>query len=116
VFAVVADDVIAILAEPTARTANHILAVEAPIRVRADGDGPAASELRQRHFFNRSKAKAPDETGVMDDSPVTDIEAVMEVAAARRDEMRRQGRLFSVFQRPRIRKPRFHDAYRRASP
>jgi hypothetical protein len=101
--------ILAILAEPAAGTADHILAVEAPIQS-ADGGWAAASELRQRHFFNRSKAKAPDETGVMDDSPVTDIEAVMEVAAARRDEMRRQGRLFSVFQRPRIRKPRFHEA------
>jgi hypothetical protein len=116
VFAVVADDVISILAEPAAGTANHILAVEAPIRVRAYGNGPAAGELRQGDFFNRPEAEPSDETRVMDDPPLTDIEAVMDVAAARRDEMGSQWRLLSVFQRPRIRKPRFHDAYRRASP
>jgi hypothetical protein len=110
VFAVIADDVIAILAKPAAGTANHILALETPIRVRAYRDRPAASELRQRDFFDRPEAEAADEPRVMDDPPVTDIEAVMDVAAARRDEMGSQWRLLSVFQRPRIGKPRFHDA------
>ena len=96
VFAVVADDVISILAKPAAGTENDILAVEAWIRVGAYGDGPAASEFPQRNLFHRSAAEAADETRVMDDPAVTHVEAVMDVAAARRDEMRGQWRLFAL--------------------
>jgi hypothetical protein len=103
--------VISILAQPTARTTNHILPLEAHTRVCAYGHVPATSKLSQRHLFNRSAAEASDETRVMDDPPIPYIEAMMEVAAARRDEMRRQGRVFSLFQGPGL-----HDAYHRASP
>jgi hypothetical protein len=96
VFAVVADDVISILAKPAAGPEDHLLAVEAGIRVRAYGDEPAASEFDQRNLFHRSAAEASDETRVMDDPPVAHIEAVMDVAAARRDQMRSQWRLFSL--------------------
>jgi hypothetical protein len=47
----------------------------------------------------------------MDDPPMTHIEAVMDVAAARRDEMRGQWRLFSVFQRPRIHVPSYRNLH-----
>jgi hypothetical protein len=102
VFAVVPNDVISILAKPTARTANHIFQVEAWVRVCAYGDGPAASKFRQRNLFYRSAAEASDDTRVMDDPTLTHIEAVMDVAAARRDEMRGHWRLLSLLQRPRI--------------
>src|SRR6185503_20605705 len=81
------NDVISILAEATARATNHIFPVEARIRVCAYGDGPAASEFRQRHLFYGSAVEPSDDTRVMDDPPVTHIEAVMDVAAARRDKM-----------------------------
>jgi hypothetical protein len=125
VFAVVANDVISILAKATAGTKNHVFAVEARIAVGAYGDGPAASKFRQRHLFHRSALEASDETGVMDDPPVTHVKAVVEVAAARRDEVCSQRRLFAVLQHPRIREPSsrklhhgyiLHDAYRRGSP
>lgn len=146
VFAVVADDVVSILAKPTARATNHVFPVEARIRVSAYGNGPATSKFRQRHLFYRSAVEASNDTRVMDDPPMTHIEAVMDVAASRRDEMRGQWRLFSRFQRPRIHEPSsgnlhhdydlrslccaatcaapispvaarpLHDAYRRASP
>lgn len=102
VLAVVPNDVISILAKPTARTTNHIFPVEARIRVCAYGDGPATSKFRQRHLFYRSAVETSDDPRVMDDPTLTDIEAVMDVAAARRDEMRGHWGHFSVFQRPRI--------------
>ena len=95
VFAVVANDVISILAKPTARATNHIFPVEARIRICAYGDGPATGKFRQRHLFYRSAVEAADDTRVMDDPAMTHIKAVMDVAAARRDEMRGQWRLFS---------------------
>jgi hypothetical protein len=95
VFAVVADDVISILAEPGTGTEDHILAVEVRIRVHPHSDGPAASKFFQRNLFHRSPAEASDQARIMDDPPVTHIEAVMDVAAARRDEMRGQWRFFS---------------------
>jgi len=111
VFAIVANDVISILAKATARATNHIFPVEARIRVCAYGDGPAASEFRQRHLFYGSAVEPSDDTRVMDDPPVTHIEAVMDVAAARRDEMRSKRRLFSSCQ-----SDLFHGAYRRPPP
>jgi hypothetical protein len=96
VLAVVADDVISILAKPAAGTQNHILAVEARIRVCAYGDWPAASKFPQRYFFHRSAAQGSAEPRVMDDPTVTHVEAMMNVTAARGDEMRSQWRLFSL--------------------
>jgi phage portal protein BeeE len=58
VFAVVADDVISILAKPTARATNCVFSVEARIRVSAYGDGPATSKFRQRHLFYGSAVQA----------------------------------------------------------
>lgn len=104
-FAVVAQDVVSILAESGAGTQNHSLALEARIRIRPDSDGPAARKFRHRNLLHRSPAGASDQTWVVDDPPITHIKAMMDVAAARRDEMRGQWRLFSLPQCPRIREP-----------
>jgi hypothetical protein len=59
--------------------------------MRTHGDGVTVGELFDRDFFNGSATLGPGETRVVNDPAATDINAVMFIAAAFRDQMGTEG-------------------------
>jgi hypothetical protein len=77
-------DAVAALAEIPAQVAHTVL------------DSPYSLSRQSTGVSNGDLSEGPDETRVVDDPTVTHVEAMMDIAAARSDEMRSQWRLFSL--------------------
>jgi hypothetical protein len=85
VLAVIAEEAIAVLADPRPRSANHFLAVEASA-AGANKESVSMSETRQRDLFYWAAVKPMYEGAVMHDA-ATDVDPVMGEAKTRRKEM-----------------------------
>ena len=76
VLAVVAEEPIAVLADPGPRSPDHFLAAEAS-GAGSDPEAMSMSEVRERNFFHRSPVKPMYEGAVMDDPATADVNTVV---------------------------------------
>ena len=76
VLAVVAEEPIAVLADPRPRSPNHFLAAEAS-GAGSDPKGVSMSETRERNLFDRTPVEPMREGAVMDDPAAADVDTVM---------------------------------------
>jgi len=87
VFAVVAEDSIAVFAEAGARPVRHLDAVEARLTMAAYPDRTSVREARQGNFFHRESAQLAHNGFVVNDVSVTHVDPMMREAPSRRNEM-----------------------------
>ncbi len=96
-FAVVRQDAIATFTQPRARTLNYFFAIE-DSSVVADPDCVAMREALKRNVFHRCAPESACEAGVVNDTAIANVDAVMCVQQAWCDEMRRNRRLRALSQ------------------
>ena len=87
VLAVVAEEAIAVLADPRARSTDHFLAVEADALVSSKPESVSASETSDRNLFHRSPVEGMYEGTVMNDLAAADVNAVVRIPKPRRNEV-----------------------------
>jgi hypothetical protein len=95
VLTVIGQQPIAVFPHTGSCSADDLSNVEIGWRIRSHPDAPSAREMSERNFFHRSSAQAVREPRVVNDLASTDVDAVMQIAAPRRDNVRTQ-RGFSV--------------------
>jgi hypothetical protein len=81
-------------------SADELLNVEIRWLVRSHPDALCAREISERNFFHRSSAQTVGESRVVNDLASTDVDAVMQIAAPRRDKVRTQRGFFVPDQGP----------------
>jgi hypothetical protein len=86
VFAVIRQYAIAAFTQPRARPLHHRARIET-VPVASDSDAVAMSEALERNILHRSAPPSVREAGVVNDTPVANVDAVMRVERARCDEM-----------------------------
>lgn len=86
VFAVVAQQPIAPFAQPRARALHHFTTIEASL-LRLNPDSSAVRETLERNLFHRAAPQPVCKTSVVDDTSIADVDAVVRMEGARRDEM-----------------------------
>jgi hypothetical protein len=86
VLAVVAEEAIAVLADPGPRSPNHLLAVEAS-GAGSEPEGVAMSERRERNLFNRAAVEPMYQGAVMDDAAAADVDTVVSETQTRCNEV-----------------------------
>jgi len=84
---------IAIFANPGTGAAHYLLGIEARGWLGSDPNGAAAAELCEKDLFHRSAAYSAREATVLHHPAAAHVDAMMGVAASRRNEVRAQGRL-----------------------
>ena len=77
VLAVVAEEVIAVLADPGPRSPNHLFMVEANGTISSNPDRVCVSETRERNLFHRSAVEATYQSAVVDDSAAADVDTMV---------------------------------------
>jgi len=88
VLAIVGQQSITVLADARTRPANDFFSVKVSGGATPHPQGSSCGEKRERDFFYRAAAQASGETTVMHDSPLTDVDAMVKIAAAPRNHMR----------------------------
>jgi hypothetical protein len=88
VLAVVGQDPVGVLADSRSRPRDHGVSIESSVIVRTNPDRASARKLLEGHFLDRSGAPAAGEAPIVHHIAVADVDAVMHVASARRDDMR----------------------------
>src|SRR5262249_711155 len=68
--------------------------------IRSDVNAVPVAEAFERNFLHRTALPSMCEAGVVNDAPIADVDTVVRVERARRDEVRGEGRLSSAGQRP----------------
>jgi hypothetical protein len=86
VLAVVAEEAIAVLADPGPRPPNHFLALEVN-GARSSPESVSMSETRERNLFHRCPVKPMYIGAVMDDPAEADVNAVVGKAKTRCNEV-----------------------------
>ena len=86
VLAVVAEEAIAVLADPGPRSPNHFLAVEAS-GAGSDPESVSMSETRERNLFHRAAVEPMCEGAVMDDPAAADVDTVVGKTQTRCNEV-----------------------------
>jgi len=94
VLAVVAEEPIAVLAEPGARSPNHFLAGEAS-GAGSDPEGVSMSERRERNLFDRAPVESMCEGAVMDDHAAANVNTVVGKTQPGCQEVRAQRGFFT---------------------
>ena len=92
VLAVVRQQPIAVFADTGSRPTDDVSDIESAWRAGPYPDTLAACETSERNFFHRSTAQTVRETRVVNDLASADVDAVMQIAATGRDEVRTQRR------------------------
>jgi ornithine carbamoyltransferase len=80
--AVVGQEVIATFAQSRACPLHHLATIEES-PVRSNADLVAMREALERNLFHRSAPQSVRKAGVVNDAPVTDVDAVMRVERPR---------------------------------
>ena len=86
VLAVVAEEAIAVLADPRPRSPNHFLAVEAS-GAGSNPESVSMSETRERNLFHRAAVEPMYEGAVMDDTAAADVDTVVGKTQTRCNEV-----------------------------
>jgi hypothetical protein len=86
VLAVIAEDVIAVLADPRPRSPNHFFTVEAG-RTGSNPERMSMSELRESNLLHRPALKPMYQGAVVNDPAAADVDAVMGKPKARRNQV-----------------------------
>jgi hypothetical protein len=94
VLVIVRQDAVAAFAEARTCPCHHFATIEAwPIT--SNPDAAAVREIFERNVFHRSAAQSMARPGVMNDATIADVDTMMAVERARRDEMRGDRGLFA---------------------
>ena len=86
VLAVVAEEAIAVLADPRPRSPNHFLVVEAS-GAGSNPESVSMSEARERNLFHRAAVEPMYEGAVVDDTAAADVDTVVGKAQTRCNEV-----------------------------
>jgi hypothetical protein len=92
VLAIVGQQSITVLADARTRPANDFFSVKVSGGTTPHPQGSSRGEKCERDFFYRTAAQASGETTVMHDFPLTDVDTMVKIAAAPRNNMRPQRR------------------------
>jgi hypothetical protein len=88
VLAIIGQQSITVLADARTRAANDFFTVKVSGGVTPHPQGPSRGEKCERDFFYRTAAQASGEATVMHDVPLTDVDAMVKIAATSRNHMR----------------------------
>jgi hypothetical protein len=94
VLAVIAEEPIAVLADPGPRSPNHFLAAEAS-GAGSDPEGVPMSETRERNLFDRTPVEPMCERAVMDNPAAVDVDTVVGKTQPGCQEVRAQRRFLT---------------------
>jgi len=98
VLAVIVEDPIPILPHARARASNDFRTVKYGLPPPAGPDAPASCELRERHFCYGTPEKTMRQTGIMYDSPISNVDPMMQIATTWRENVRARQRLITFRQ------------------
>jgi hypothetical protein len=88
VLAIVGQQSITVLTDARTRPANDFFPVKVSGGATSHPQGSSRGEKCERDFFYRTAAQASGATTVMYDFPLTDVDAMVKIAAAPRNHMR----------------------------
>jgi hypothetical protein len=88
VLAIIGQQSITVLADARTRPANDFFTVKVSGGATPQPQGSSRGEKCERDFFYRTASQASGETTVMHDFPLTDVDAMVKIAATSRDHMR----------------------------
>ena len=87
VLTVVGQQSVGVFAQSGARSADHLPTIEVRCRIGSDPARVAARETSERNLFHRPSVEAMCESRVMHDLAIADVDSVMLVTTARRDNV-----------------------------
>jgi hypothetical protein len=90
--AIAGQDPIVAFAQTRTRPLHHFVSIEA-VSVTSEPDAVAVGKSLERNLLHRSAPPTVPKTGVVDDAAVTDVDAVVRVERAWRNEMGGKRRL-----------------------
>jgi len=93
VFAIIRQQVVAILAQARAGPANYFVPVGPTQFLDAKPDRASLSELRKGHLFHRTSTQSAGQASVLHHPSSTHVDAVMRITPTRRHHVRPKGRL-----------------------